>query len=877
MWYTFVLIMCYTLKKHQEMAVDKFMEHYYGNGNDRGILSMCCGSGKTFVFYNILLKCMKKYNEKIFVYATSRILLIHNIVKDIVHWAFYDNICPVILIKVSDFSMKNLRNDILNGYKNNKIVYDKLNIFLKKYAENIIVLDNNCDKTADLILEKYKNNTIIMITTYDSIHHISKAMTIPSCKNMAVDLIVFDESHNLAGDSKKKVSKILEGEQEEEPDEPDEQDEQNEETYKIFRSNKFLFMTATPLAITKQNKKSSYANREMMFSMDKEHIFGKIFYEYSFAEAIVDGIISNFEVIYLDDRSDCDGSLQKIRTEITDPQQQQRLYFTFLSKYLISVVLNYNLKHTIVYISNQAKLEVFRDILSDVIGYVNISVLYVMSSQSNSEKHKNINEFREYNGLSKILLSVDIFNEGIDIPICDSILFAEERFSETVIVQNIGRALRISKHKTKAYVILPTKIYNPDSDAVFSSTFKKTREICDVLKSKIKRETKYFSRYAKNSAASFTNKNDDPDIDHRSEMVDDVIRIKRSYSDSDSDSCKDDGISEKDMKKIDGLSSLMINSMEILSTNGSISGMQLREFTTMIRKCSIVSLDKLHKKSMPIIKTYPHKYFAKEWICYGDLMFDEVLTYDESVSFIKTLDLSQVNCVMDWYEFYDGIVEKCLRGDKNGMGDIDMSVVYKLIRVPYRPRSYYKEDWIKKEQLDETIENKGWNTFLNKNFNNVGTENVSCASVGSNSEKNLKNVLNDDGEKVNTGVWKTFENYLTDTTGLKKHIDKKFKIDSQIFVRYMANDTYREPTRIAISAAPRGFRNAHGFSPPILTKGNNLICYDKNVFNNSPSLRSAKISRSEKYEINDEIIHNIIFSIKKEVHKFTTPIRDTKG
>ena len=41
---------------------------------------MCCGSGKTFTFYNIMKKCIEK-GEKIFIYSTSRILLVSEIVK----------------------------------------------------------------------------------------------------------------------------------------------------------------------------------------------------------------------------------------------------------------------------------------------------------------------------------------------------------------------------------------------------------------------------------------------------------------------------------------------------------------------------------------------------------------------------------------------------------------------------------------------------------------------------------------------------------------------------------------------------------------------------------------------------------------------------
>jgi type I site-specific restriction endonuclease len=121
---------------------------------------------------------------------------------------------------------------------------------------------------------------------------------------------------------------------------------------------------------------------------------------------------------------------------IDNKNEQQYIYFNIISQYLLKTIKLYNLRHTLVYLLNQAKAEILYKILQKAINDKKLKneVEFILSDQK---------LFETYNGTSKILLTDDIFNEGIDIPICDSILFAEEINSKTAIVQNIGRSLRI--------------------------------------------------------------------------------------------------------------------------------------------------------------------------------------------------------------------------------------------------------------------------------------------------------------------------------------------------------------------------------------------------------------------------------------------------
>ena len=51
------------------------------------------------------------------------------------------------------------------------------------------------------------------------------------------------------------------------------------------------------------------------------------------------------------------------------------------------------------------------------------------------------------------LTSVDLFNEGVDVPDVDMIVFMRATHSRRIFVQQLGRGLRTSPHKTKVVVL----------------------------------------------------------------------------------------------------------------------------------------------------------------------------------------------------------------------------------------------------------------------------------------------------------------------------------------------------------------------------------------------------------------------------------------
>ncbi|SIM32244.1 type III restriction protein subunit R [Cuniculiplasma divulgatum] len=74
-----------------------------------------------------------------------------------------------------------------------------------------------------------------------------------------------------------------------------------------------------------------------------------------------------------------------------------------------------------------------------------ITSMYIDSNSKNDER-KNIKELLE-RGEIKFVFTVDIYNEGVDIPSINTIMFLRPTESLTIFLQQLGRGLRISEGK----------------------------------------------------------------------------------------------------------------------------------------------------------------------------------------------------------------------------------------------------------------------------------------------------------------------------------------------------------------------------------------------------------------------------------------------
>lgn len=75
----------------------------------------------------------------------------------------------------------------------------------------------------------------------------------------------------------------------------------------------------------------------------------------------------------------------------------------------------------------------------------------IVGDTSIKKRQEIISDFK--NGKVDIIFTVDVFNEGVDIPCVDTILFLRPTTSYTIFIQQLGRGLRTYQNKSKLRVL----------------------------------------------------------------------------------------------------------------------------------------------------------------------------------------------------------------------------------------------------------------------------------------------------------------------------------------------------------------------------------------------------------------------------------------
>jgi len=80
-----------------------------------------------------------------------------------------------------------------------------------------------------------------------------------------------------------------------------------------------------------------------------------------------------------------------------------------------------------------------------------LKAISISSKDNKRERNRLLSNFKA--GLYDVVVTVDIFNEGVDVPDVDLIAFMKVTHSRRLFVQQLGRGLRISPRKNKVIVL----------------------------------------------------------------------------------------------------------------------------------------------------------------------------------------------------------------------------------------------------------------------------------------------------------------------------------------------------------------------------------------------------------------------------------------
>ena len=385
-------------------------------GKHRTVLQMACGTGKTLV--SILLA--KDYKQNIIVSP---------------------------LKAYCEQNMERFQSQMSNEYK-------------------MLIIDSDNDgRNNDRIKEFIKNNEkICLFVTYKSIDIINELIT---NKLLNEYFIIIDEFHNISYrdvyqddyELEDVSDDDLEDDVFDESDEDISEDDENEiserdvmdteisQMYNLLHSeSKIMFMSATP----------------KLFGVDSDSpddneidndIFGNIDYIYSMSSAIDEGRICDYKIFVPTLHIAKDTGIDLIYNEANLKDYDKELVIK--ARYVIKGMMELGSRKCIIYLQSQSECREMTTIIKEQCkNYFSIShnCNYIISSDLKKERKEKLKSFIHFDGYS-FLCSVDILNECIDIPKCDSIFIAYPSKSKIRNIQRLCRANRKDKEN-------PNKIAN---------------------------------------------------------------------------------------------------------------------------------------------------------------------------------------------------------------------------------------------------------------------------------------------------------------------------------------------------------------------------------------------------------------------------------
>lgn len=300
-------------------------------------------------------------------------------------------------------------------------------------------------------LKTDKGKRKYIFSTYQSTDKVINATKLAKTQ---FDLTIFDEAHRTAG-IRSAFSLALEDQ--------------------FVPSKKRLFMTATERLVRPILLRRAQNNGEVVFSMDDEAVYGPLFSQYNFGDAINDKTISDYKVIiagvkesdvykYITENADL--SVEDINEEDKIATAQSLYAKILLAKsmqqYPIKKVISFHstINKANTFVSEKGNEISLKSVIKEfnpTIAYDSLYINHINCKVNSGERARILETFK--NNDYSLISNAKCLTEGVDVPIIDSVYFVDRKTSLVDIVQACGRALRTKKGVDKtAYFIVPILI-----------------------------------------------------------------------------------------------------------------------------------------------------------------------------------------------------------------------------------------------------------------------------------------------------------------------------------------------------------------------------------------------------------------------------------
>jgi superfamily II DNA or RNA helicase len=232
-----------------------------------------------------------------------------------------------------------------------------------------------------------------------------------------IDLIIFDEAHKIVGPRRPRPSNF---------------------TLLSRTAGHRLFMTATP---------DYDPNNEL--SMSDRKLFGGIAYRYYLRQGIDHGYVNDFRMeLIASPPAEKGAATSSLPTQIVHAMGRPGM-----DKMLVFCK---NIKH-----ANMLSADVTRTL----VGARDDTKFACLVAHSNMNKKALADILREFSapGVRAVLFNCRMFQEGVEIPTLNGVLFASPRRSHRDIIQSVCRPLNALPGKPPAIVFVPVTVGNPDN------------------------------------------------------------------------------------------------------------------------------------------------------------------------------------------------------------------------------------------------------------------------------------------------------------------------------------------------------------------------------------------------------------------------------
>ena len=470
-------------REHQRKAIQDAYKHFKKEKNSRGKLIFPCGAGKSLTGFWIM--------EKLSANSTLIAVPSLSLVKQTL-----DVYLSQIVAKKKKVKWLCICSD--EGIGKN---------------DDVAILTDDvgvpCTTDQGYISKWLKANSaenIIVFTTYQSSRIISE---VSKKQSFVFDLCICDEAHKTVGVSTKLFSHLL-----------------SEENISV---NHRLFMTAT--------ERFYSGNKDDILSMDDDEIYGDVFSQMSFKDAIEKELLTDYNVITIEVTKNevADFIIKNIKVELQDKWKKESESRSLASMIALRKAMKkYPIKNAVSFHSSIERARRNKEIhshITNAYNYKPIETYTVSGKQSTSTRNDIVQQFASSD--KALITNARCLTEGVDVPNIDCIVYADPKRSKIDIVQGLGRALRKKDGKEKGYVILPV-VYDEKTNEIDNENFNDILAIVRGLAANDERIVEYF-RERLVSKSGGGNRGDGPfsiDVEIKeSDLVDNLeIRIWEKLS-----------------------------------------------------------------------------------------------------------------------------------------------------------------------------------------------------------------------------------------------------------------------------------------------------------------------------------------------------------